>query len=46
MNGNGIGWEPRIYANYYSGRSDRVVAEWALEDLGEGCGIEPGNGNP
>ena len=27
MKGYGIGWETRIYTDYYSGRSDRVVVE-------------------
>ena len=35
MKGYGIGWETRIYTDYYSGRSDRVVVEWVLEDLGD-----------
>ena len=35
MKGYGIGWETRIYTDYYSGRSDRVVVEWVLDDLGE-----------
>ncbi len=35
MKGFGIGWETRIYTDYYSGRSDRVVVEWVLEDLGD-----------
>jgi len=35
MKDYGIGWETRIYTDYYSGRSDRVVVEWVLEDLGE-----------
>ena len=33
MKGYGIGWETRIYTDYYSGRSDRVVVEWVLEAL-------------
>ena len=33
MKDYGIGWETRIYTDYYSGRSDRVVVEWVLEDL-------------
>ena len=33
MKGYGICWETRIYTDYYSGRSDRVVVEWVLEDL-------------
>ena len=35
MKGYGIGWETRIYTDYYSGRSDRVVVEWVLDDLGD-----------
>ena len=27
MKGYGIAWETRIYTDYYSGRSDRVVVE-------------------
>ena len=35
MKGYGIGWETRIYTDYYSGRLDSVVVEWAVEDLGD-----------
>ena len=35
MKDYGIGWETRIYTDYYSGRSDRVVVEWVLDDLGD-----------
>lgn len=33
MKGFGIVWETRIYTDYFSGRTDRVVVEWVLEDL-------------
>ena len=35
MKGYGIGWDTRIYTDYYSGRSDRVVVEWVFDDLGD-----------
>jgi hypothetical protein len=35
MKAHGIGWETRIYTDYYSGRSDRVVLEWVLESIGD-----------
>ncbi|MBC8280802.1 MAG: hypothetical protein H8E48_08460 [Chloroflexi bacterium] len=35
MNTYGMDWETRIYTDYYSGRSDRVMVEWVVEDLGD-----------
>ncbi len=35
MKKHGIGWETRIYTDYHSGRTDRVVVEWALNDLAD-----------
>ena len=33
MKSHGIGWETRIYTDYYSGRPDRVVVERVLDKL-------------
>lgn len=35
MKGFGIAWETRIYTDYFSGRSDRVVVEWVLDNLAD-----------
>jgi hypothetical protein len=35
MKGYGISWDTRINTDYYSGRSDQVVVEWSVNDLGE-----------
>mgnify|MGYP000004904874 FL=1 len=35
MSNYGIAWETRIYTDYYSGRSDRVMVEWVLENVGD-----------
>ncbi len=35
MSNYGIAWETGIYTDYYSGRSDRVMVEWVLENVGD-----------
>ncbi len=35
MKGFGVAWETRIYTDYFSGRTDRVVVEWVLDNLAD-----------
>jgi len=35
MKAHGIEWETRIYTDYHSGRTDRVVVEWVLHNLAD-----------
>lgn len=47
MKGYGIGWETRIYTDYYKRKVGPRGRGMGLRGpRRHGCGIEPGNGNP
>ena len=40
LRGLGIAVKPRVLSDLHSGQTDRVVAEWELEDLSETMAVE------